>query len=85
MTGPDLLALSIIFYPGSDGAADTSLSARAGSSCLTETRGVRLRQLGGCDARDWLRCRGPRDRPEAAQAEELEDASDASAAYFELL
>jgi len=86
MTGSDLVALSNYFYPRQWTELRTpSLSARARVLVLTNA-GVRLRQLGRLvDARDCFGAVVREIDPEAAQAEELEDASYASAAYCELL
>ena len=86
MTGSDLVALSNYFYPQQWTELRTpSLSARARVLVLTNA-GVRLRQLGRLvDARDSFGAVVREIDPQAAQAEELEDASYATAAYCELL
>jgi tetratricopeptide (TPR) repeat protein len=86
MTGSDLVALSNYFYPQQWTELRTpSLSARARVLVLTNA-GVRLRQLGRLvDARDCFGAVVREIDPQAAQAEELEDASYAAAAYCELL
>ena len=86
MTGSDLVALSNYFYPQQWTMLRTpSLSARARVLVLTNA-GVRLRQLGRLvDARDSFGAVVREIDPQTAQAEELEDASYATAAYCELL
>jgi tetratricopeptide (TPR) repeat protein len=86
MTGSDLVALSNYFYPQQWTKLRTpSLSARARVLVLTNA-GVRLRQLGRLvDARDSFGAVVREIDPQAAQAEELEDASYAAAAYCDLL
>ncbi len=86
MTGSDLVALSNYFYPQQWTELRTpSLSPAPGSLVLTNA-GVRLRQLGRLvDARDSFGAVVREIDPQAAQAEELEDASYAAAAYCELL
>ena len=86
MTGSDLVALSNYFYPQQWTELRTpALSPRARVLVLTNA-GVRLRQLGRLvDARDSFGAVVREIDPQAAQAEELEDASYATAAYCELL
>ncbi len=86
MTGSDLVALSNYFYPQQWTQLRTpSLSARARVLVLTNA-GVRLRQLGRLvDARDSFGAVVGEIDSQAAQAEELEDASYAASQYCELL
>jgi tetratricopeptide (TPR) repeat protein len=86
MTGSDLVALSNYFYPQQWTELRTpTLSARARTLVLTNA-GVRLRQLGRLvDARDSFGAVVREIDPQAAQAEELEDASYAVSQYCELL
>ena len=86
MTGSDLVALSNYFYPRQWTELRTpSLNPRARVLVLTNA-GVRLRQLGRLvDARDCFGAVVREIDPQAAQAEELEDASYAAAQYCELL
>jgi tetratricopeptide (TPR) repeat protein len=86
MTGSDLVALSNYFYPRQWTELRTPwLSARSRVLVLTNA-GVRLRQLGRLvDARDCFGAVVREIDPQAAHAEELEDASYAAAQYCELL
>ena len=86
MTGSDLVALSNYFYPQQWMQLRTpALSARARTLVLTNA-GVRLRQLGRLvDARDSFGAVVREIDPQAAQAEESEDASYAASQYCELL
>ncbi len=86
MTGSDLVALSNYFLPRQwDEIRMISLSPRARVLVLTNA-GVRLRQLGRLvDARDCFGAVSGEIETEAADPEELEDASYAAAQNCELL